>query len=180
LLQREPGFAAILGTGTNTALYDGQQITMNVDSLGYFLGDEGSGTHIAKKLLRDYMRRQMPGDMHNAFGQAYPMDKETVLDTLYNDALPNRFLASFAPFASDNRSHDYIRGLVRSCFVEFFEQLVTRYPDYQNFTFNCVGSIGFIFQDLLTDVCKQFDMAVGNFMQEPINALVDYHVKPKA
>jgi len=176
LLNRESGFAAILGTGTNSALYDGVTITHNIDSLGYFLGDEGSGTHIAKKLLRDFMRRQMPGDIHNAFSKACTLDKETILDTLYHKPLPNRFLASFASFASDNRSHPYCRELVRTCFVDFFEQLVSRYPDYQSYTFNCVGSIGFIFSDVLKEVSEVYGMQFGRVIREPIDTLVDFHV----
>ena len=43
LLGRDAGFAAILGTGCNTCLYDGEKETLNIDSLGFILGDEGSG-----------------------------------------------------------------------------------------------------------------------------------------
>ena len=67
LLGREPGFAAILGTGTNSCLYDGEKITYNVDSLGYFLGDEGSGSYIGKRLLRDYLRGLLPDGLQEVF-----------------------------------------------------------------------------------------------------------------
>ena len=126
------------------------------------------------------MRRQMPGEMHNAFAKFCPMDKETILDTLYHKPLPNRFLASFSRFASENRSHEYVQRVVRECFVEFFEQLVTRYDNYDRQTFNCIGSIGFLFSDLLSDVCARFNMKVGRFLKEPIDALVDYHLDVKS
>ena len=37
------GIACILGTGSNSCLFDGREIKANVSPLGYLLGDEGSG-----------------------------------------------------------------------------------------------------------------------------------------
>src|ERR1700748_3859184 len=37
VLGNTPGFAAILGTGTNTCLYDGKDILQNIDSGAYIL-----------------------------------------------------------------------------------------------------------------------------------------------
>lgn len=67
LLGREAGLAAILGTGTNSCLYDGECITHNIDSLGFILGDEGSGGYIGKSLLSDYIRGCMPDDVRQLF-----------------------------------------------------------------------------------------------------------------
>jgi len=176
LLQHKPGFAAILGTGTNSALYDGERLTHVIDSLGYFLGDEGSGTHIAKKLLRDFLRRQMPGDLHNAFAKVCTLDRDGIIDQLYNKPMPNRFLASFARFASEHKDHHYVMALVEECFDEFFYQLVSRYPDYQKQTFACIGSIGHIHADVLKRVCERYGMPFGRTLRDPIEALTDYHV----
>lgn len=176
LLHRRAGFAAILGTGTNTALYDGDSITMNIDSLGYFLGDEGSGTHIAKKLLRDFLRRQMPGEIHNAFAKTHTLDKESIFDHLYNKPLPNRFLASFARFASDNKDHPYCVNIVSECFEDFFRHLVSRYPDFQKYQFNCIGSIASVFADILRQKCLDYKMPFGQIIRDPIQSLVDFHL----
>src|SRR5690606_15848410 len=102
LLGTEPGFAAILGTGTNTCIYDGEKITVHIDSLWYFLGDEGSGSSIGKRLLRDYMRGFMPPDLSEIFYNTYQLNSEDILDNLLNKPLPNRFLASFSKFIYDN------------------------------------------------------------------------------
>ena len=40
---KAPGIACILGTGSNTCLYDGNDVIDNVTNLGYLLGDEGKG-----------------------------------------------------------------------------------------------------------------------------------------
>ncbi len=41
LCGHEPGIACILGTGSNSCLYDGKKIIGNVGNLGWILADEG-------------------------------------------------------------------------------------------------------------------------------------------
>ena len=176
LLGREAGFAAILGTGTNSCLYDGQRITQVVESLGYSLGDEGSGTSIGRVLLRDYLRGRLPAGLAGAFAAAYQLgDVSEVLDRLYNQPSPNRFLASFARFAADHYAEPYCQAVVARAFDAFFEQIVTHYPGYQRYPFNCVGSIGYHFREALAAVAARHGMAVGQILETPIEALVRYH-----
>jgi glucosamine kinase len=176
LLGQKAGFAAILGTGTNSCLYDGQRITQVIESLGYSLGDEGCGTYIGRLLLRDYLRSRLPGGLMGAFRATYQLGEVSeVLDRLYNQPLPNRFLASFARFAKDHYHEPYCQQVVAQAFEAFFEQIVTHYPDYQRYTFNCVGSIGYHFREALAAAATRHGMAVGQLMQAPIEALVRYH-----
>ncbi|UYZ60673.1 N-acetylglucosamine kinase [Hymenobacter latericus] len=177
LLGREAGFAAILGTGTNSAIYDGQDIAHNIDSLGYFLGDEGSGSWIGKRLLRDYMRRLLPDGLQEAFKKEYGLENEQIFDRIYNQPLPNRFLASFSKFAYEHNNISYCRDIVVEGFEAFFKNLVIRYPEYQNYTFNCVGSVGYNFRDALSQVARAHGMQVGKIIRSPIDSLVDYHVE---
>lgn len=180
LLGSKPGFAAILGTGTNSAIYDGRDITHNIDSLGYFLGDEGSGSWIGKRLLRDYMRRLLPDGLQEAFRDQYGLENEQIFDRVYNQPLPNRFLASFSKFAYDHNNVSYCRDIVVEGFEAFFKNLVTQYPGYQNYTFNCVGSVGYNFRDALSQVARAHGMEVGKIIRSPIDSLVDYHVEMAA
>lgn len=180
LLGSKPGFAAILGTGTNSAIYDGKDITHNIDSLGYFLGDEGSGSWIGKRLLRDYMRGLLPDGLQEAFREQYGLDNEQIFDRVYNQPLPNRFLASFSKFAYDHNNVSYCRDIVVDGFEAFFQNLVTQYPGYQNYTFNCVGSVGYNFRDALSQVARAHGMEVGKIIRSPIDSLVDYHVEMAA
>jgi glucosamine kinase len=176
LLGREPGFAAILGTGTNSCVYDGVRITHNVDSLGYFLGDEGSGAFLGKALLRDYLRGQMPARLEEEFRTTYNMEREAIMDRLYNHPFPNRFVASFAKFAYDHSSATYCQQLVAEAFDLFFRNIITQYPAYQAYTFNCVGSVGYSFRDALTQVATAHGMVVGKIIRAPIDDLVSYHL----
>jgi N-acetylglucosamine kinase-like BadF-type ATPase len=176
LLGREPGFAAILGTGTNSCIYDGKDITYNVDSLGYFLGDEGSGSYIGKRLLRDYLRGLLPDGLQDIFKETYALGtRNDILDRLYNQPLPNRFLASFAKFAYDHNNVSVCREIVFDGFQAFFQNLVVHYPRFQDYTFNCVGSVGYNFRDVLTHVAENHGMQVGKIIRSPIDDLVAYH-----
>jgi glucosamine kinase len=176
LLGRQPGFAAILGTGTNSCVYDGEHVAHNVDSLGYFLGDEGSGAFIGKALLRDYLRGDMPTGLAAEFYATYGLERDDILDQLYNKPFPNRFIASFAKFAYDHNNVSYCRQLVVEAFDLFFKNIIAKYPDYQSHTFNCVGSVGYNFRDALAQVATAHGMKVGKIIRSPIDDLVSYHL----
>jgi N-acetylglucosamine kinase-like BadF-type ATPase len=176
LLGHEAGFAAILGTGTNSCLYDGEKITYNVDSLGYFLGDEGSGSYLGKRLLRDYLRGLLPEGLGEALQAEYHVgSRNDIIDRLYNQPLPNRYLASFAKFCYDHNNVSYCRQIVVEAFEAFFQNLVLHYPDYQKYTFNCIGSVGYNFRDALTQVANSHGMQVGKILRSPIDDLVSFH-----
>ncbi|UOQ69589.1 N-acetylglucosamine kinase [Hymenobacter volaticus] len=176
LLGQESGFAAILGTGTNSCIYNGVRVTHNVDSLGYFLGDEGSGAFIGKGLLRDYLRGQMPASLAANFHRTYSLERDTILDHLYNRPFPNRFIANFAKFAYEHYYNSYCQQLVKEAFTLFFRNIISLYPDYSSYTFNCVGSVGYHFRDALTEVATTHGMKVGKIISSPIDDLVSYHL----
>ncbi len=177
LLGREAGFAAILGTGTNSCLYDGERVTFSVDSLGYFLGDEGSGSFIGKRLLRDFLRGQLPKGLDEIFRQEFPdLNRSTIIDRLYNQPLPNRFLASFAKFSYDHNNFPYCREIVLEGFDTFFRNLVMQYPRYQQYSFNCVGSVAYNFRDALGEICRRHGMKLGIIIRSPIDNMVRYHL----
>lgn len=176
VLGDKPGFAAILGTGTNSCLYDGTKITANINSLGYLLGDEGSGFYIGKKLLGDYIRQYMPAPVRNEFFEIYGLSREEIMERVYSESLPNRFCAGFAQFISVSVSDTaYTHQLVKNAFVDFFECLVIKYENHDQYTFNCTGSIGYIFKDLLSETATQYGMKVGSIIKTPIEGLAIYH-----
>jgi len=176
LLGNHAGFAAILGTGTNTCLYDGAVITHNIDSLGFLLGDEGSGATIGKSVLSDYLRNKMPENVHQLFAEKYNINPEELLDEVYETQHPNRFCAGFARFLDiEGVSKPYGEELVRKAFDLFFKNLVSAYPDYKQYEFNCIGSIGFNFKNILINVAKTYDMNVGEIKQSIIIDLAAYH-----
>ena len=176
LLKNKPGFAAILGTGTNTCLYDGKEIVHNIDSLGYILGDEGSGAAIGKKILGDYLRNKMPDAVSLAFKRTYKLSAAEIINKIYGEPLANRFCASFTVFLTQPEiDQSYSRKLVRSSFREFFQQLVSCYPEYTEYTFNSVGSVAYYFKDILLEVLQEFNMKPGIIIRSLIQELANYH-----
>lgn len=176
LLGDKPGFAAILGTGTNTCLYDGTKVTLNIDSAAYILGDEGSGCYIGKKLLTDYIRGYMPADVREVFWDTFKLTPHEVTDAVYTKPLANRFCASFSKFVYDITVNlEYSRSLVKNSFEDFFKNLVTHYPDYQNYSFNCIGSVAYNFRNVLEEVAAENEMAFGKIVRSPIDDLVKFH-----
>lgn len=177
LLGDQPGFAAILGTGTNTGLFDGNGITFQIDSLGFIMGDEGSGGYLGKKMLGDYIRNVMPSELRLIFDAAFQLPPQELISRIYTQPLPNRFCASFAPFIREHIRHPYMHQLVRESFGEFFNRLVRRYPDYQSHSFNCVGSVAWFFADTLREIAAEYEMNMGRIMQSPIDGLAGYHFR---
>jgi len=179
LLGRSPGFAAILGTGTNSCLYDGEKIIHNVDSLGFLLGDEGSGGYMGKRLITDYIRGYMPEEVRKQFWDTFRLTGDQLIDRIYSDPMPNRYCASFTRFLTgDYAGHEYLeQQIIFGSFRDFFNRIVKYYTNYQEYTFNSVGSVGWIFRDRLTQVASEFGMVTGNIISSPMEGLVKYHSK---
>jgi N-acetylglucosamine kinase-like BadF-type ATPase len=176
LLDDQPGFVAILGTGSNSCLYDGKQIALNIDSLGFILGDEGSGASIGRQVIVDFLRQQMPRDVQQLFLKTYQVTAAELMNKVYNEPMPNRYCAGYAKFLSDpGISPEYARQLLCASFETFFVNLVTAYPDYNHYSFNCVGSIGYQFRDMITSVAATFNMPVGRIIPSVIHDLAEYH-----
>lgn len=175
LCGKEPGMAAILGTGTNTCTFDGVNILQNVPAMGYILGDEGSGSYLGKRLLTDYFRGLVPEELRIKLEKEFNLDKDLVIERVYSDDAPNRYLASFSLFVSSNKEHPYCLNLIKSGFEDFFKYHVSRYKDYTSYDLNVLGSVAFYNRDVLESVAKNFNVRIGKIIQEPIASLTLYH-----
>ncbi len=178
LLGDAPGFAAILGTGMNTCIYDGREMTEHIAPLGFILGDEGSGAYIGRLILRDYVRGNMPPDIREEVGAMVGMCEDEIIGQIYRKPQPNRYCARFCKWAGERRhSSPYCNSLMKNAFRDFFRNVVCLYPDYRQYAFNCAGSVGFCNRDLLCEVAGEFGMRPGIFIKSPIDGLVGYHRK---
>jgi len=175
LCKKEKGLCAILGTGSNSCLYDGIDVTENIPALGYVLCDEGAGTNIGKLILRNYLRHLLPYELEKEFAQLYPGEESDFLNKLYKGSVPNYFLASFAKFVIDRKDNEYCHNIIKECFVSFFENQVLLYSNYISYKINVVGSVGFLCQDIFKEVALNYGQEVGKFVKAPLNYLVDFH-----
>lgn len=178
LLGDKPGFAAILGTGMNTCLYDGKDIGFKLPALGFMLGDEGGGAYIGKKYIVDYLRGNMPEKVAEVAAEAIGMDMQGIIEQVYRKPAPNRWCAGFTKVVADHFEEDgYYWDLVRGAVDDFFWNVVSRYPDYTQFEFNCVGSVGYGFRDVIELIASQYRMRMGRIIKSPIEGLIEYHSK---
>lgn len=177
--ERQTTIVAILGTGSNSCVYDGESIIANVPSLGFILGDEGSGAHMGKTLVRDYAYDKMPEDIKSLFDKKYGIDKDMIIDRVYKMPDPNRWLASFSHFILENINDAYCRELVLSSIRGFFDTQISAYHPYKTAPFNVIGSIAMYFREYLEQVCNEFGFKFGRVIQSPLTELVRYHLERK-
>jgi len=177
LLGHEKGIACILGTGSNSCLYDGENIIEKAVSLGYLVGDEGSGMHIGKEVVRAYFYGFMPEDLRQQFDAEYHLEPKVFIHRLYHEGQPSRYLASFAKFAGENQTHPFIHDLVKNCFESFVETFVLRYDCFNSLKISFIGSVAFHFQDILKDCLSEQGLTMGEIMKAPAEGLVKYYQK---
>lgn len=177
LCGHEPGIACIMGTGSNSCLYDGNKIIGNVANLGWILADEGSGANIGRKFLVDYLREVMPENLRNQFGERYPLSREEFLEKVYQQERPSAFLASFTKFIFQHLKEPYCYQLIYDSFAEFYENNVMKYDNYKNLKVHFTGSIAFYFSDILRQVANDKGITVKNILEGPIAGLTLYHKK---
>ena len=175
LLGREKGIACILGTGVNSCLYDGSEIIGQGVSLGYLVGDEGSGCYIGRRVARAYFYDLMPLELKLSFEQTYHLEIKDFIYNVYHENLASRYLAQFAKFAGEQQQHPYMRQLVKECFEEFIQHFVLRYQDCHSLPISFVGSVAFYFQELLKECLETKDLRLGIIMQSPMEGLIKYY-----
>src|SRR5690606_31361681 len=175
LCGHEAGIACIMGTGSNSCLYDGEKIVHNVANLGWILADEGSGAYIGKRIIVDYLRENMPAALAEQFRQRYPFHREEILEHVYQREKPSAFLASFTRFVFQHLDDPYCYKLVYSSFEEFYENNVMKYENYRDYPVHFTGSIAFYFSDILRQVANDKGITVRNILEGPIAGLTPYH-----
>lgn len=176
LCGNEEGIAAILGTGSNSCYYDGTSIVQNVASLGFILGDEGSGAHIGKLFMQDYLNKDMPQDIAEKFYNSYKLNKELILDAIYRKEMPSKFLASFNKFISGYKSEQYIIDLIDLSFNQFFSKHICKYVNHREVKLNCVGSVAFHYEDILRAIASKRGIIINKVIASPIKDLTQFHL----
>jgi N-acetylglucosamine kinase-like BadF-type ATPase len=175
LLGRESGIACILGTGANSGVYDGDVLVKGVYAGGYILGDEGSGGVLGKLLISDWVKKQMPQDIYNTLTEEYGLTYLGIVDRVYKQPFPNRWLAQFTKFMSLHRNNAYIHNLLVEAFKAFFNRNIKQYEEWQTLEVGFIGSIAFYFNAELTEAADACGIKLGKIMQNPIDGLVEYH-----
>lgn len=176
LLKHNNGIACIMGTGSNSCMYNGKEITHKVPPLGFILGDEGSGAVLGRKLLGDFLKGLMPVQLSEKFKSQFPFSYPEMLERVYKTERPNKFLAQFVPFIKENIEEGYCRILVEQSFDEFVRRNIMQYKNCEEEQICFVGSVAYYFQDLLRSVLDKWNLKSGVIVKEPLKGLMEFHL----
>src|SRR5699024_5780690 len=158
LCQHEIGISCILGTGSGACYFDGEKIAKMSPGLGFILGDEGSGAHLGKMLIRKYLYKKLDIHLLNAFDAEYDLSKSEILQKVYQDDSPNKFLASFTKFLGKHRTHPEVEELLKEGLSDFFKLHITDFKNVVDLPVHFVGGVAFAFSDILNQLCSQYNL----------------------
>lgn len=175
LCGREAGIACIMGTGSNSCYYDGENIVANVSPLGFILGDEGSGACLGKLMVGDLLKNQMTPELKEKFLKQFDLTPADIIDRVYRKPFPNRFLASLSPFLAQNINEPCVHELVLNSFKAFFKRNIMQYENYQNLKVNLIGSVAFYYKEVLAEAAEAMGIQLGTIIQSPMEGLIKYH-----
>ena len=205
LLGHQPGVACILGTGSGSCFYDGEKIAWSVPSLGYILGDEGSAAVLGKRLVGDLLKNQMGQrnggvingdtslnsglvDLKELFFEEYQTSMAEIIEKVYRQPFPNRYLAGLSRFCADHMDDPRIHDLVYDHFVQFIRRNLVQYFEKNDQMVNdkmvngqmvnavgFVGSVAYYYKPILEEAMEAEGIPLGIVLQDPIEGLKEYH-----
>ncbi len=175
LCQRDPGIACILGTGSNSALYDGDQIVRTAGGLGFILGDEGSGADLGKTWISAWLYAETPGDLSSHFLREFPVSRDTIIEAVYRLEYPSRYLAEFARFIGQHKTHPFMRNLVKTRFDLFLQRHIPILSPDAILPVFFTGSVAVHFSEILEDSLRDFGYPLGKIEGDPVKGLAVFH-----
>jgi len=171
------GIICILGTGTNANFYDGKTFPNYLSSLGFLLGDEGSGAYFGKCLIQDFLRQELPENLAFKFKEKYPISRQELIQKVYRTNFPNQYLAGFIPFLQENLESDYTQKLFEKGFQLFVEKTLSKIENYRNYPVHFMGSIAFHYQEILQKILVNERITIGKIAKTPSKGLRKYHLE---
>lgn len=175
LCGHKAGIACILGTGSNSCLYDGKNIVAHTPALGYVLGDEGSGAVLGRKFLNAVLKQTLPENIRKRFLQESGLDMAEVINRVYRSPAPNRFLASMSKYIHGYLDEKEVRDIVIENFEDFIRNNILAYGDEFR-TINVVGSIAYHYKEQLTEAASRNGFQIGKIIKSPIEGLIEFHM----
>lgn len=173
----EAGIACILGTGSNSCLYDGTKIIEHIPSLAFILGDEGSAGYFGKQLINKYFRYELPDELKVDLEESYNMSLKHITRGLYDGEQKSRFIASYGAFLGEHSDHPFIHKMLVDGFENFLTRIVMKYSNASDYKVSFVGSVGYSYQEIIKNILQKHGMKAGRFIQKPMDRLVEFHDK---
>jgi N-acetylglucosamine kinase-like BadF-type ATPase len=174
--QGKPAIVCILGTGSNSCFFDGQNIRRDLPSLGFLISDEGSGSAFGKHLLKRFFMKKLPIELEQQFIAEYHLTIEDAVQNMYHNPRANAYLGEFNQFIADRKQHPYFQNLIFEEMKHFFEYHVLPYPESHQVEINFIGFIAYIYEDIIKAAAADLNLQVGVVVRKPIESLVEYHI----
>lgn len=171
----DKGIACILGTGSNSGYYNGRSVVKNSPGLGYVLGDEGSGAYLGKRVLQYYLYGTFDEELKAKFEAQYTSSPSAILEKVYKEPLPNRYLASFSHFLSENRGHYMAENIIEDGLNDFFFQHLCKYRESWHNPIHFIGGVAYAFRDVLKELGHVYEFEIGRILPAPMDGLVKFH-----
>ena len=172
LSRDQRSIVGILGTGAATCLFDGVGMENRAPSLGYLLGDEGSGTNLGKRLLTAYLRGQLPRAVSEDLQRKHKLSFESAIHRVYREPAPNQFWASLAPFVHEHLDDAFVHRLAVEAFGDFFSCQKSYYDDDGTLAWNLSGSVAFHFEETVREAAELAHCRMGKIIKAPLPLLI--------
>ena len=173
------GVVAIMGTGSNSCLYENGEIIRNIRPGGYVLGDEGSGVSLGRSFLADFVKGLLPAEIESSFVKEFGLDYLQIVRKVYKEPAASAFMASLAPFILKQKNDAYVRMLIEECLESFVRRALVRYADGVECegvrSVGVVGSFGCACEEILCKIGARYGLDFIKFIKSPIDELVKYH-----
>ena len=171
----KPAIVCILGTGSNSCYFDGKEVHIELPSLGFLIGDDGSGCALGKALVKNFFMKKLPSDLHQEFVNTYNLQIEDLIQNMYHNPRANAYLADFSKFIVDRKEHPFFQHMIFEELKNYFDYQVLPYEQSQTCEINFIGSIAYYYEDILRAAAAEFHLNIGTIVQKPIEQLVEYH-----
>ena len=177
LCGKNKGIVCNLGTGSFVCYFDGKKIVKSRPGLGFILGDEGSGAYLGKKVLQYYLYDTFDDELRYRFDASYVTTRSEILDHVYKQPMPSRYLASFALFLAENRGHYMIENIIEDGLNDFFFNHLCKFNESWKYPIHFVGSIAYGFRDIIRELARGYEFELGSILQRPMEGLIAFHGK---
>ncbi len=173
----QKGMVCILGTGSNSCYYNGKKIVKQNPSLGYIVGDEGSGVYLGKRVLQYYFYKTFDDELQDAFRIKFGDDLNAILSNIYGAPNANRYLASFSVFLLEHKEHYMVQNIVEDAFIDFYQRHVLKYRESWQCPVHFVGAVAYEFRSTIHSLHQQYGLETGAIIKSPIESLSNYHLQ---
>lgn len=170
LLGNDPGMVAILGTGSVVLEYDGAAVVKRYGGFGPLIGDEGSGLHFARLVVRDYLSDRLENEEQVQQIEQLIGTKEVVLNQLAGNASIS-WLAGIGKTLAGMPLEKYHYDNLVQWFNSWFSESM------QVKNISVTGSYGAAQQDVLRKVVGSGDITVSSVAETPMEGLINYHFR---